>query len=263
MLVHDEVRTIASSRTVNASEVAARVPFSTSSYHAAVGKAFALYYSSFSGEKVTSVEARAYHSLNATPASPDVFDPDSAMLLSRGSCPLQLLSQTNYPSAHHNASLRLAEMAVCMAMSDMPCKAGDVGCKVEVLAPLPYADHDEPYLAATIALVVKSFLCSEHSGAAEQDACMVHHRSDTAIAAGLQVVAGKVELKPIPGEWVELKLDACYELGFKKAVFAAGNQADFEETPYYSPDVLSFQHTPPEAVFCQDLACLESAMMVA
>eukprot|EP00971_Amphidinium_carterae_P140197 2778121-Amphidinium_carterae.1 len=78
---------------------------------------------------------------------------------------------------------------------------------------------------------------------------MVHHRSDTAIAAGLQVVAGKVELKPIPGEWVELKLDACYELGFKKAVFAAGNQADFEETPYYSPDVLSFQHTPPEAAW--------------
>jgi len=259
MLVHTAMD---SSRAGNTSAVAAHVPFSTTNYDAAVGRAFGLYYSSYSGEKVTGVDARAYRALNATPESPDVYDPDSALLLSRGPCPFQLVSQTNYPSEHHKASLRLAEMAVCEAMSNRPCKDGDTGCEVEVLAPLPYTDDEEPYLAATIALVVRSFLCSEHSGVAGQEACKVHHRSDTAIAAGLQVVDGNIELKPIPGAWVELKLDACYELGFKKAVFAVGNEAAYEETPYHSPDVLAFQHTPPEGIFCPNLACLESAMLL-
>jgi len=237
------------------------VPFSTTSYKPAVGKAFALYYSSYSGEKVTSVEARAYRSLNATSSSADVFEPESGALLSKGACPLTIVSQTNYPSDHHKAALRLAELAVCEVMVETPCKEGDSHCEVEVLAPLPYSNDQEPYLAATLALVVNSFLCAEQRSDMEAPACTLQRRSDTAIAAGLQIVDGAVVLKPLPNAWVELKLDACYELGFKRAILAVDNEGAYEETPYYSPDVLAFQHTPPEAVFCRDLPCLENAML--
>lgn len=236
----------------------AKVHFNPLDYASAIGKVFVFYYSSASGELATSVEARGYRDLPQAPSALDpVYDPSSGGMVRRGACPLRLISQTSYPSDQRKANLRLAEIAVCEVFYGNPCKGGAVGCELEVLAPLPYSDDQEPYVGAGMALVAHSLLCSLRADAGQSAACAVR-RSRAAVSAGLRFAQGAVELQPLPSPWVDMKLDACYALGFREAVFAAANREHYLSGEHYSTkhDVLAWSTTPPEAVFCEDLPCL-------
>lgn len=236
-----------------------KAPFNPRDYNPEVGKVFVFYYSSASEELATSVEARGYRDLAQAPSSSDlVYDPSSGGMVKRGSCPLRLISQTSYPSEQRKANLRLAELAVCEAFYGNPCKGGAAGCELEILAPLPYSDEQEPYVGAGMALVAHSLLCALHKEAWQRPSCAIH-RSVAAVSAGLRLAgAGSVELLPLPSPWVDLKLDACYSLGFREAVFAAANRQHYLAGEHYAKkhDVLAWQSAPPEVVFCKDLQCL-------
>jgi len=232
--------------------------FSPLDYPRAVGKVFAFYYSSASEELATSVEAREYKELQQAPSSSDlVYDPSSGAMVKRGSCPLRLTSQTNYPSDQRKANLRLAELAVCDAFHGSPCPGGAAGCELEILAPLPYSDEQEPYVGAAMALVAHSLLCARRASSLQREACAIR-RSAAAISAGLRFASGGVELLPLPSPWVDLKLDACYTLGFREAVFAAANREHYFSGEHYAKkhDVLAWERAPPDVVFCKDLPCL-------
>mmetsp|Transcript_83193 Transcript_83193/g.230900 ORF Transcript_83193/g.230900 Transcript_83193/m.230900 type:complete len:355 (+) Transcript_83193:38-1102(+) len=236
----------------------AKVPFNPLDYAPAVGKVFVFYYSRASQELVTPVEARNYQPLATHPSDELVYEPSSGRMISRGSCPLRLAPPLPLASSRRKANLRLAELAVCQAFNDSPCVGETPGCELEVLAPLPYDDGQEPYIAAGMALVAHSKLCALHADALTVTACEIK-RSKAAVSAGLRPSArGSVELLPLPGAWVDLKLDAAYSLGFSEAVFAAGNHGDYLAGDHHATkdNVLAWERKPPEPVFCEDLSCL-------
>jgi len=232
-------------------------PFRVGSYPPAIGKVFALYYSTMSGQKVTQIEARKYKSLPAAPSDPPAFDPATSVSLARGDCKLRLKSHLGAMSAQRKYNLRLAEVAVCEQFFGNPCGEGAKGCEIEMFAPLPYSGDQEKYIAAGMALTAHSLLCAQRTAAWQQDSCAIV-RNKAAIAAGLQQSGGGIKLRPIPGVWTDLKLDATYELGFKEAVFASSNKGDYEQSSHAEKkhDVLAWDREPPDAKFCPDLACL-------
>jgi len=232
-------------------------PFRLSSYTPAIGKVFALYYSTMSGQKVTQIEARYYNALAQPPSDPVVFDPATGQALARGDCKLRLKSHTAVMSDMRKYNLRMAEVAVCQQFFGNPCGGTAKGCEIEMFAPLPYSSDQEKYIGAGMALTAHSVLCAQNKEAWQRDSCAII-RNKAAIAAGLQQSGTSITLRPIPGEWTDLKLDATYELGFKEAVFATSNEADYHESTHYEKkhDPLAWQRAPPEPVFCSDLACL-------
>lgn len=257
-----KVKAGSSSGTIsNASRVNATVPFSLHDYPPAIGKVFAIYYSSTSGQDVTSVEASNYQPLSAKPSDGDpVYEPQTSRILARGDCPLQLNAHTQSPSAARRANLRLAELAVCEAYGGQPCGASAAGCELDIWAPLPNNNDEEPGLGAAIALAAHSALCGAvHTESWQNDVCKLV-RDKTALSAGLQLEFGSssVTLRPFPGPWVDKKLDSCYILGFKGAVFAAGNRQSYFASKNYElrDDVLHWQRAPPVVEFCGDLSCL-------
>lgn len=232
-------------------------PFNPRDYSAAIGKVFVFYFSSISDEKVSSVEARSFKRLDQAPSDPAVFDPETGTMLERGDCKLRVVSQTSYPSEMRKANLRLSELAVCNMYIGNPCGADAPGCEVEVMAPLPYSEDQEPYLGAGIALVVHSFLCAEHADSWSKDKCAIA-RSKTGLSAGLVHAGSAIALRALPEPWVDMKLDACYELGFEGVVFAAANKDHYLDGEHYAKknDVLAWSRAPPEPSFCGNLACL-------
>jgi hypothetical protein len=200
-----------------------------------------------SGDKVTQIEARYYKSLAEAPSDPVVFSPETGQALPRGNCKLRLKSHTNVMSDTRKYNLRMAEVAVCNEFFGNPCGPGAKGCEIEMFAPLPYDGDQEKYIGAGMALTAHSLLTSRSI-----------RRNEAAIAAGLQQSGSGIILRPIPGAWTDLKMDATYEKGFKKTVFATATQRDYENSEHYrkKDDVLAWQRAPPEAVFCNDLPCL-------
>jgi hypothetical protein len=239
------------------SNSSSQVPFRVSSYTPEIGKVFALYYSSMSGQKVSQIEARYYNSLSAAPSDPVAFDPDTGAALNRGNCKLRLKSHTTVMSDQRKYNLRLAEVAVCEQFFGNPCADGAAGCEIEMFAPLPYDGDQEKYIAAGMALTAHSVLCAKQKPEWQQDSCAIV-RNKAAIAAGLQQSSSGIKLRPIPGALTDLKLDATHELGFAEAVFATANEADYEAGTHYANrhDPLAYSRTPPQAAFCEDLGCL-------
>lgn len=240
---------------VNAS---AKAPFNPLDYSPEIGKVFGFYYTTYSGEKVTPVEARSYKALAEVPSNSSyVFDPKNGTILKQDSCPLKLTSQTRHPTKQRQANLRLAELAVCDFFGGNPCAHGDTACHVEIFAPCPYSEDQEPYVGAALALVAQSLLCAEQADTLGKEACKIH-RSKAGLSAGLRHTASGIELRPLPKPWVDMKLDACYELGFRDVVFASANEQDYLDGKHHETkdNVLAWQRHPPNAIFCQDLACL-------
>lgn len=244
----------------NASRANTSVPFNPRDYSTEVGKVFVFYFSSYSGEKVSSIETRSYTRLDQAPSDPAVFDPKTGTMLERGDCKLRVVSQTSYPSAMRKANLRLAELAVCGMSFGNPCPSDAPGCEVKVMAPLPYSEDQEPYLGAGIALVVHSLLCAESAADSWAKSDCAIARSKTGVSAGLVHAGSAVRLRALPEPWVDMKLDACYELGFSGVVFAADNEDHYFNSEHYEKkhDVLAWTREPPKPVFCDGLACLVS-----
>lgn len=242
--------TILNASRVNASSNASRVNASSNSsranrtdvfrladYPPAIGKVFAVYYSSISGQAVTSVQASNFQSLTEIPADSEHVWADGA-ILERGDCPLQINARVS-PSDARKANLRLAELAVCAAYGGQPCGANSDGealkCSVEVWAPLPTNSDEEAYLGASIAVVAHSLLCVQHVESYQTDQCKIA-RNSKAVSAGLQRTGGNstagnfqgVTLKPFPGAWVDLKMTNLYLLGFPETIAAEGNRGDYE-----------------------------------
>lgn len=235
----------------------ASVPFNPRDYSPEVGKVFVFYYSHTSGELATQVEVRNFKTLDkAPPSDPAVWEPSSGRLVERGSCNLRLTPHVSLPSDMRKTNLRLAELAVCQAFFGDPCH-GAPGCEMEIWAPLPYSNDQEPYIGAGMALVAHSMLCTLRVEQWQRDSCAIQ-QSVAAISAGLHLEGTKVMLRPLPSPWVDLKLDACYSLGFREAVFASPNRGHYLDGEHYATkhDVLAWPTTPPEAVFCPDLHCL-------
>mmetsp|Transcript_119718 Transcript_119718/g.211631 ORF Transcript_119718/g.211631 Transcript_119718/m.211631 type:complete len:313 (+) Transcript_119718:39-977(+) len=246
---------------LNSSKVNASVPFSLHDYPPAIGKVFAIYYSHSSNQDVTSVEARDYQSLSTAPADDEIIlEPQTMKSLPRGQCPLRLNAHIGSPSAERKANLRLAELAVCEAYGGQPCGANDAGCELDIWAPLPDNNAEEASLGAAIALAAHSALCGAvHTETWQSGTCKIV-RDKTALSAGLQKQLGSssVTLRSFPGPWVDKKLDSCYVLGFKGAVFADGNRASYLSSQNYAlkDDVLHWSRAPPAVQFCSDLSCL-------
>lgn len=231
--------------------------FRLSDYPPAIGKVFALYYSTMSGEKVTQIEARNYKALTTAPEDKLVFDPVTSQARKRGECKLSLKSHTTVMSDTREWNLRLAEIAVCEQFFGNPCGPDAKFCEIEMFAPLPYDPDQEKYIGAGMALTAHSLLCAQRTETWKRDSCALV-RNKAAIAAGLRPSSSGIKLKPIPGELIDLKFDATYELGFQEAVFASESEAAYEESEHHENkhDVLKWQRTPPEPAFCSDLSCL-------
>jgi hypothetical protein len=231
-------------------------PFSVNSYGPAVGKIFALYYSTVSGQKVTEIVARKYQTLPEAPKDGIVWDPVTSQNLARGNCQLRLTS-ANYPTALRKYNLRLAEVAVCEEFMGNPCGSGAKGCQIELFAPLPYDSDQEKYMGAAMALTAHSLLCAQRKESWQRDSCNLD-RKKAPIGAGLMQTSSGIKLRPIPGALIDLKMDATYELRFEEAVFATSNKPDYHESNHYEKkdDVLAWQREPPKAVFCENLGCL-------
>merc|ERR1719277_2141796 len=170
----------------------------------AIGKVFALYYSTMSGQKVTQIEARNYKGLSAPPPDSVVFHPTEGISLQRGpNCPLRLNPHTSVMSDMRKWNLRLAEVAICeRSVWGNPCGPDAKGCEIEMFAPLPYNDNEEEYIGAGMALTAQSLLCAQRKKAWQQDACALT-RNKAAIAAGLLKSANGIKLKKIPGAWTD------------------------------------------------------------
>jgi len=247
------VHMVAQGSTMNAS-----VPFNVLDYDPTIGEVFAFYYSRYSQQKVTLMKARSYKPMSEVP-SDSTYIYDGPTMLPRGKCPLKLIEKfTNYPSDQREANLRLAELALCEVFYDKPCAKSDKACSIEIFAPTPYSRDQEPYVAAGMALVAHSLLCAERkSDPWTTEACKIDV-SRAGISAGLQRTAEGIKLRPLPGVWVDMKLDACYELRFSETVFAAPNQADYADSRNRRTkhNVTAWQREPPVATFCSDLSCL-------
>jgi hypothetical protein len=230
----------------------------------AIGKVFALYYSTTSGEKVTQIEARNYKELSAPPPDSVVFHPTQGISLKRGeNCPFMLKPHTTVMSDMRKWNLRLAEVAICeRSVWGNPCGPTAKGCEIEMFAPLPYNSDEEQYIGAGMALTAQSLLCAQRKEAWEQDACALT-RNRAALGAGLMKSADGIKLKPIPGVWTDLKMDATSALSFSEAVFAKANEPDYLSSKHHESlsDPLAHSRTPPEAAFCDDLSCLVTKFM--
>jgi len=231
--------------------------FRLADYGPAIGKVFALYYSTVSGQKATQIEARNYKALAQAPSDPVVFNPETGQTLAQvKGCNLRLKS-VNYLTDWRKYNMRMAEVAVCERSFGSPCGANAKGCEIELFAPLPYDSKQEPYIGAGMALTVNSLLCKQRTESWKQASCNLE-RNKAAIAAGLQQTSSGIALKPINGALTDLKMDATYELAFQEAVFADANRQHYEESDHYEKkdDVLAWSRTPPTASFCKDLSCL-------
>jgi len=237
-------------------------PFRAASHGPAVGKVFALYFSTMSGQKVSQIWARNYKALPAAPSDPAVFDPETGAQLARGKCNLRLTS-ANYAAGQRKYNLRLAEVAVCEQFFGSPCGPGAKGCEIEIMAPLPYDGQQEKYIGAGMALTAHSLLCAQRTETWRRDSCAII-RDKAAIAAGLMRTSSGIKLRPIPGEWTDLKMDAAWELQFKEAVFSSANKGHYEESTHNEKrhDVLAWPRTPSQAAFCEGLACLVQKFQV-
>lgn len=251
----------ASNSTANASANAS-YPFSPR-VEAAVGKVFALYYSSYSGAKATSVEATT----EFEPATRRTNVWNGGQLLPEPRCKLQLTSQTGYPSDQRKANYRLVEIAVCNLlynkMEELP-NCGETGnqvCELKVFAPLTSSETlQEPYVAAAMALATYSRLCSMGKNSFEQRRCVIH-TSMSAICAGLQLSGGSVTLtSPTTAGLLDLKLNDAYMLKLSYVYLAVESKQRFLQTTFYEDqsNVLKWQHAPPKVGFCGDLSCLAS-----
>jgi hypothetical protein len=229
-----------------------------------IGKVFALYYSTMSGQKVTQIEAREYNVLSEPPPDSVVFHPTLGISLQRGkNCPFRLNSHTSVMSDMRKWNLRLAEVAICeRSVWGNPCGPNAKGCEIEMFAPLPYNSDEEQYIGAGMALTAQSLLCAQRKEAYQQSECALT-RNEAAIGAGLMKSADGIKLKPIPGVWTDLKMDATSGLRFSEAVFAEANKPDYHSSNHYESlsDPLAHSRTPPQASFCDDLSCLVHKFM--
>lgn len=231
----------------------------------AVGKVFSLYYSSYSGEQATSVEATDTYS----PVQKDdgyVFL--GSTMLPAPSCKLRLRTQTNYATDTRDANMRLAAIAICnyLASNSMELPScnetsEDQVCELMLMVPFTSSDElQEPYTAAAVALAAYSKICALGRDAYNSYQCNIQ-RSGSVICAGLGLSGGSVHLTSLPSAGLlDLKLDDAYMLRFSKVFLAEESRSMYEETDFYYrlPDTLAWTHTPPEAVFCPDLDCLVS-----
>jgi len=243
----------------------ASMPFSARA-EPAIGKVWALYYSSYSDAQATSVEATEEYI--AVAKNTEAVWAGSTML-PEPACGLQLRTQTNYPSANRKANLRLAELAICGLLFGN--KAPSCGassnqvCQLKIFAPFPSSDEiQEPYLAASMALAAYSKICAlRQSSAYNAYKCQIH-RSESAISAGLKLEGGSIKLSGMtsPG-LLDLKLNDAYLLKMKYVYFAAESKTAFGQTDFSSDrhDVLKWQHEPPKVYFCGDLQCLVSSFI--
>lgn len=178
----------------------------------AVGKVFSLYYSHYSDEQASSVEA--YESDYTPQAKSDGYIFDRNTMLPAPSCSLRLRSQTNYPTDIRDANMRLAAIAICSRLSahgaELPsCGAsGDQVCEMKMLVRMPSSDElQEPYIGAAVALAAYSKICALGRDPYNSYQCAIQ-RAGNAICAGLQMQGGSVTLRGLnsPG-LLDLKLD--------------------------------------------------------
>lgn len=233
----------------------------------AVGKVFSVYYSRTSDEQATSVEASDEY-LPVARDSETVWSGDGSRMLPTPSCPLQLISQTDYPTKIRVANLRLAELAVCELLGEtgVPscgAKKGEV-CQLELWIPITSSDElQEPFTAAAAALVARSKLCALGKSSYESYQCEIK-RASKGVCAGLELRGDSVELTgpSIPG-LINNKLQDSYVLQFSHVFLAAAIEGEYEETDFHEKlsDVLAWGHTPPQVHFCRNLACLVSNFM--
>jgi len=232
----------------------------------AVGKVFSLYYSSWQEAQATSVEVMDEGYVVANRIHEDVWEGDQ--ILPTPACGLQLVSQTDYPSAERKANLRYSEIAVCeylhLTGKELPsCGAGTgVGdvCQLKIWAPLPSDDKlQEPYIASSIALAAYSKICA--LGSSTDEGCKVH-RSDVALCSSMKLVGDYIQLEGIhsPGR-LDLKLDDAYLLNFLHVYLASTDRDFFEKTRFHDATVLTFSHTPPSIHFCENFPCLVQALV--
>lgn len=247
-----------------ASNANASAPF-TARADPAVGKVWALYYSDAGGgHKATAVEAPDHFPYRRGTSAGDVWHGNS--LLPSPSCQLRLVSQTRYPTANRKANLRLAEIAVCDYMGSVPSCGGSGSdpCELKIKAPLPASDDlQEPHIGAAIALAAYSRLCALGRSEYEQEGCRVH-LGEVGVSGGLELAGDSVRIAKLPSSgFIDLKMDAAYELGFAKVLLPAASEDDFSETQFSanSTDVLKWSRTPPEVDFCGDLGCLVSKLI--
>eukprot|EP00928_Gymnodinium_smaydae_P056826 TRINITY_DN4013_c0_g1_i2.p2 TRINITY_DN4013_c0_g1~~TRINITY_DN4013_c0_g1_i2.p2 ORF type:complete len:328 (+),score=70.93 TRINITY_DN4013_c0_g1_i2:99-1082(+) len=270
----------------NATSVAAdtRLPFSPNA-GASVGKVFALYYSEYSGAKATSVESSGAPNAwrPAQRLAGDVWHGSTRLPTPR--CPLQLTSQTDYPSAARKANLRLAELAICELLDNsghtVPSCAGSAGdkgdkgddvCELEMMVPAPSSDElQEPHIGAAMALAAYSKLCSlGKKSKYATDVCSVH-RAGSVVCAGL-ALSGQtsmdggagVRLAELPSSGLlDIKLEDAYLLRFDRVFLAqsAAQQVAATEFEQKRHDVLHWQHAPPSLELCSDLSCLADRFM--
>lgn len=233
----------------------------------AIGSVFALYGSAASGRAATLVEAPS-SSFQAVNFDEDQVEEPGGAALPRPSCPLQLKSQTQYPSKWRKANLRMAEIAVCNywwqlfgAKSFPSCERVNQvrqTCQLSLDVPLPHSDElQEPHLGASIAVAAFSRLCAlKYQGSFEKKRCEVHHRSAVAITGGFQLEAnGDAVLKGLscPGV-VDMKMNDATALGFGHVLLPLANQPDLAATSPNNPTATTGNQALP--IFCKDLPCL-------
>lgn len=230
----------------------------------AVGKVFSLYYSSYSGEQATSVEATDTY---APVQKDDGYVFLGSTMLPEPSCNLRLRSQTNYATDTRDANMRLAAIAICNYLAtnfqELPScnESADQVCELMLMVPFTSSDElQEPYTAAAVALAAYSKICALGRDPYSSYQCNIQ-RSGSVICAGLGISGGSVHLTSLPSPGLlDLKLDDAYMLRFSKVFLAEEGRSMYHETDFYYrlPDPLAWTHTPPEAVFCPDLDCLVS-----
>lgn len=241
-------------------------PFNLNTKEPAVGKVYALYFSTTSGEKVSEVQVwppgATLQACSEPPAA--VYDPDGAggPIPKPESCKLTLNSQTGYPSEQRKANLRLAELAVCdyFALNGIPnCGSG---CSLKINAPLPYASMQEPYVGAAIALAAISQICAESKESWQRDQCEIR-RKDAALSAGLRLVGSGVQLRPLPDYMVNTKMNDAHSLYFPKVILSADNEDAWHDSAFHedSYDVTKWTHEPTECEFCTNIACVAQKLM--
>lgn len=251
-----------------------RVPFSPRA-EPEIGSVYALYYSSYSGHQATSVEAptsasQPEYEYRAVPEeSGYVFDPSTDGMLPKPSCPLQVSSQTGYPSDIREANHRLVAILLCNFLASRMESLPDCGhstgqvCSLKLFAPLPASDLQEPHLGMAMAVAGYSRLCSLNTNEFEQARCAVH-RSETALTGGLRWDGNRVNFHGLPSPgFIDMKMNDAYTMAFAYVILPEASRHDYQETQFHqnSTDVLKWQRTPPEAHFCDDLHCLVNMLL--
>lgn len=240
---------------------AAKIPFNPH-LDPAVGKVTTMYFNTYNGQQAQTIATGEWK-----PAAPEGDVWDGATMLPKPSCPLQLTSQTGYPTENRKKNLRLASIAVCQyllshTMDSLPkCGAtqGEV-CELMINIPAPNSDeHQEPHIGAAIALAAYSKICE--LGVATDYQCQVH-RSGSAVLGGLKLTGvnpNRVQFKGFDVAGIlDTELYDAYTLHFDYVYLAVDKKDEYEKTEFYQRqhDVLHWQHSPPQVAFCADLACL-------